>query len=193
MKVKRESEVTQSCLTLSDPMDCSLPGSSIHGSFQARVLEWGAIAFPGGDKIGNLIWGQGGGKYQATWHRFSSSYLSFQHTHTHTHKHRESSKLQLLAYIPSSLQFTGLSELILWAEFTAIAFMYIYNSSPLTNYKNSSISCLFEYSNHFVRFREVRWLAKSHTVLELELEPDLLTSCSVSSLQRFLSLNFSSV
>ena len=40
-----ESEVTQSCPTLSDPMDCSLPGSSIHGIFQARVLEWGAIAF----------------------------------------------------------------------------------------------------------------------------------------------------
>ena len=45
MKVKSESEVTQSCLTPSDPMDCSLPGSSIHGIFQARVLEWGAIAF----------------------------------------------------------------------------------------------------------------------------------------------------
>ena len=47
MKVKRESEVAQSYLTLSDPMDCSLPGSSIHGIFQARarVLEWGAIAF----------------------------------------------------------------------------------------------------------------------------------------------------
>ena len=44
-KVKRESEVAQSCLTLSDPMDCSLPGSSVHGIFQARVLEWGAIAF----------------------------------------------------------------------------------------------------------------------------------------------------
>ena len=41
----RESEVAQSCLTLSDPMDCSLPGSSVHGIFQARVLEWGAIAF----------------------------------------------------------------------------------------------------------------------------------------------------
>ena len=40
-----ESEVAQSCPTLSDPMDCSLPGSSIHGIFQARVLEWGAIAF----------------------------------------------------------------------------------------------------------------------------------------------------
>ena len=45
MKVKSDSEVTQSCLTLSDPMDCSLPGSSIHGTFQARVLEWGTIAF----------------------------------------------------------------------------------------------------------------------------------------------------
>ena len=45
MKVKSESEVAQSCQTLSDPMDCSLPGSSVHGIFQARVLEWGAIAF----------------------------------------------------------------------------------------------------------------------------------------------------
>ena len=45
MKVKSESEVTQSCPILCDPMDCSLPGSSVHGIFQARVLEWGAIAF----------------------------------------------------------------------------------------------------------------------------------------------------
>ena len=45
MKVKSESEVAQSCPTLSSPMDCSLPGSSVHGIFQARVLEWGAIAF----------------------------------------------------------------------------------------------------------------------------------------------------
>ena len=45
MKVKSESEVAQSCLTLRDPMDCSLPGSSIHGIFQARVLEWSAIGF----------------------------------------------------------------------------------------------------------------------------------------------------
>ena len=45
MKVKRESEVAQSCPTPSDPMDCSLPGSSTHGIFQARVLEWGATAF----------------------------------------------------------------------------------------------------------------------------------------------------
>ena len=45
MKVKSESEVAQSCPTLSDLMDCSPPGSSAHGIFQARVLEWGAIAF----------------------------------------------------------------------------------------------------------------------------------------------------
>ena len=51
MKVKSESEVTQLCLTLSDPMDCSPPGSSIHGILQARVLEWGAIAFSE-----NIIW-----------------------------------------------------------------------------------------------------------------------------------------
>ena len=44
-KRKRKSEVAQSCTTLSDPMDCSLPGSSVHGIFQARVLEWDAIAF----------------------------------------------------------------------------------------------------------------------------------------------------
>ena len=44
MKVKSESKVAQLCLTLSDPMDFSPPGSSVHGIFQARVLEWGAIA-----------------------------------------------------------------------------------------------------------------------------------------------------
>ena len=48
MKVKSESEAAESCPTLSDPMDCSLPGSSIHGIFQARVLEWGAVAFSTG-------------------------------------------------------------------------------------------------------------------------------------------------
>ena len=57
-KVKSESEVAQSCLTLSEPMDCSLPGSSIQRIFQARVLEWGAIAFspvPAGYPIIQLI------------------------------------------------------------------------------------------------------------------------------------------
>ena len=45
MKVKSENKVAQSCPTPSNPMDCSLPGSSVHGIFQAKVLEWGAIAF----------------------------------------------------------------------------------------------------------------------------------------------------
>ena len=49
MKVKSESEVAESYQTLSNPMDYSLPGFSVHGIFQARVLEWGAIAFSGGD------------------------------------------------------------------------------------------------------------------------------------------------
>ena len=49
--MKSESEVAQSCPTLSDPMECSLPGSSIHGIFQARVLEWGAIAFSASEQL----------------------------------------------------------------------------------------------------------------------------------------------
>jgi len=52
MRVKSEREVTQSCPTPSDPMDCSLPGSSIHGIYQARVLEWSAIAFSKVEKDG---------------------------------------------------------------------------------------------------------------------------------------------
>ena len=56
MKVKSESEVTQSCLTLSDPMDCSPLGSSVHGIFQARVLEWGAITFSGRECSALIIW-----------------------------------------------------------------------------------------------------------------------------------------
>ena len=56
MKVKSESEVTQSCLTPSDPKDCSLPGSSVHGIFQARVLEWGAIAFSESKLVGHKVY-----------------------------------------------------------------------------------------------------------------------------------------
>ena len=52
MKVKSESEVAQSCPTLSDPMDFSLTGSSVHGIFQARVLEWGATAFSNSPRLG---------------------------------------------------------------------------------------------------------------------------------------------
>ena len=60
MKVKSESEVTQSCLTLNDPIGCSLPGSSVHGIFQAKVLEWGAIAFSG-ILLYELLSGEGNG------------------------------------------------------------------------------------------------------------------------------------
>ena len=61
MKVKSESEVTQSCPTPSDPMDCILPGSSFHGIFQARVLEWVAIATPIQNKKFS-VWKKSGGK-----------------------------------------------------------------------------------------------------------------------------------
>ena len=70
MKVKSESEFAQSCLTLSDSMDCSLPGFYVHGIFQARALEWVAIAFS--------IY-----IYKST------------HTHTHTHTHRRKGSTQL--------------------------------------------------------------------------------------------------
>ena len=68
MTVKSESEVAQSCLTLSDPMDRSLPGSSVLGIFQARVLEWGAIAFS---------------KYSST--AVKLEYLLTQTSHTYIH------------------------------------------------------------------------------------------------------------
>ena len=55
MKVKGKSEVTELCPTLSDPMDLSLPGSSVHGIFQARVLEWGAIAFSNMDVYSSIF------------------------------------------------------------------------------------------------------------------------------------------
>ena len=60
MKVKSESEVTHSSPTPSDPMDCSLPGSSVHGILQARVLEWVAIAFSEKALWLSLIWKEGG-------------------------------------------------------------------------------------------------------------------------------------
>ena len=72
MKVKSQSEVAQSCLTLSDPMDCSPPGSSVHGIFQARALEWGAIAFSklqhsDQQKLDTDIWKQPSPKMEVLW------------------------------------------------------------------------------------------------------------------------------
>ena len=72
INVKSESEVAQSCLTLRDPMDCSLPGSSIHGIFQARVLEWGAIAL----SI-NLILTWYSGLYIQIWSHISGKFLFY--------------------------------------------------------------------------------------------------------------------
>ena len=88
MKVKSESEVAQSCPTLSDPLDCSAPGSSVHGIFQARVLEWGAIAFfrfhgrgrakTGGRATGHHSgWSAGAGRGHRPLRAESSSSLAF--------------------------------------------------------------------------------------------------------------------
>ena len=65
MKVKSESEVAQSCLTLCNPMDCSLPGPSVHGVFQARVLEWGAVAFSSGLEMLSFLLVSWGGESRA--------------------------------------------------------------------------------------------------------------------------------
>ena len=69
MKVKSESEVAQLCSTPSDPMDCSLPGSSVHGIFQARVLESGAITFS--DLLAQVL----GKSWQLLYWQFSSVQL----------------------------------------------------------------------------------------------------------------------
>ena len=85
MKVRSESEVAQLCPTLIDPMDCSPPGSSVLGIFQARVLEWGAIAFSeqrcGLDlrSIWKFIWGYGK-RGLPRWHRWQRTHLPTQQT-----------------------------------------------------------------------------------------------------------------
>ena len=90
MKVKSESEVTQSYLTLSDPMDCSLRGSSVHGIFQARVLEWGAIAFsdkPEELKPNTLKYQVGNVNYLMSQQRWKECYgeINIYHPKTDTH------------------------------------------------------------------------------------------------------------
>ena len=81
MKVKRESEVVQSCPTLRNPIDCSLPGSSVHGIFQVRVLEWGAIATLA---LPNLIL-----QFHVIYIYTCMYVCMYTHTHTHTHTYRE--------------------------------------------------------------------------------------------------------
>ena len=77
MRVKSESEVAQSCPTLSDPMDCSLPGPSIHGIFQARVLEWGAIAFSHNTRDTSLTPGSGRSAGEGIGYPLQYSWASF--------------------------------------------------------------------------------------------------------------------
>ena len=81
MKVKSEREVIQLCPTLSDPMDCSLPGSSVHGIFQARVLEWGAIAFSGHPQEGRTKEGTPEAVMSGT-HIFKHKMLDLEPQHT---------------------------------------------------------------------------------------------------------------
>ena len=93
MKVKSESEVTQSCLTLRDPMDWSLPGSSVHGIFQARVLEWGAIAFSvTSTKCVRLAWVIIEGTYEKFSQKMFNLYKYFLKCHTCLHKKTENLK-----------------------------------------------------------------------------------------------------
>jgi len=87
VKVKSESEVAQSCPTLSDPTDCSLPGFSIHGIFQARVMEWGAIAFSG-----------------ATVHGVTKSQIKLKATNTTT---TENKGLNIFLLINYTLLYSG--------------------------------------------------------------------------------------
>ena len=76
MKMESESEVAQSCPTLSDLVDCSLPGSSIHGIFQARVLEWGAIAFSENKSTSSCYCSASLEHYSIFWEKVFHFYLS---------------------------------------------------------------------------------------------------------------------
>ena len=86
MKVKSESEVAQACPTLLDPMDCSLPGSLVHGILQARVLEWGAIAFSASSTI-SLISCEAGALNGSNWVRNNTELSTVSETTEHLHFH----------------------------------------------------------------------------------------------------------
>ena len=105
----RESEVAQSCPTLSNPMDCSLPGSSIHGIFQARVLEWGAIAFSEPDK--NDFHTRDGKGFIWISER-SESFIFFWIPLLTRYFNRSSTSSQLSSMLPFSLPTTLLNTLL---------------------------------------------------------------------------------
>ena len=107
MKVKSESEVAQLCPTLSDPLDCSLPGSSVHGIFQARVLEWGAIA----------------SGYMQTY--FQSAHFNIMHTNSFT-------MYQLRYYISLTMYCNLiLSQIYLLGYMTSLSLLESYFTSML--------------------------------------------------------------
>ena len=128
MKVKSESEVAQSCPTLRDPMDRSLPGSSIHGICQARVLEWGAFAWPPATLT--PCWFSNPLKHRNNFHFGLSHYMrvsqffffvwvvrsmafwkyiyfSIQYTHTHMHTHQKFHETCLVCEVHSDI-FTSM-------------------------------------------------------------------------------------
>ena len=114
MKVKSESEVTQLCPTLSDPMDCSLPGSSIHGIFQARVLEWGTS---------KLLW-------------YSSKYSSFNHEELF-----QSAFYNLLICTPLPVSTFLLSGAIQCSRYTCISYSAVL-ASGINNFLNKTLFLL---------------------------------------------------
>ena len=107
MKVKSEKEVAQSCPTLRDPMDCSLPGSSVHGIFQARVLEWGAIAFSGRLCYHHL---------NISWNGKAWSLGSFSETNQH-----------LISPLTSTSTFSSHAERFLLVEESWVEIWYIFS------------------------------------------------------------------
>ena len=139
MKVKSESEVAESCLTLSNPMDCSLPGSSVHGIFLARVLEWGATSF-------------------------SDQPLEFTQTHVHWvgDAIQPSHPLSSPSIFPSIRVFSNGSVLcIRWPKFWSFSF----NISPFSEH-SGLISFRMEWLDPLALQEECKSLLQHYTSLQ---------------------------
>ena len=121
MKVKSESEVAQSCPTLSDPMDCSRPGSSVHGIFQARALEWLAIAFSEDEP-------QSDPKPFFQENYFILGMLIHAHTQTHTHTQIYTHKTQ-----KTKKRYPNFR----WYDFNFSSSYFCFLNSPITTLKKS--------------------------------------------------------